>query len=335
MKVFTEEWIEQLERRYGKLPEYQKPVTYFVALREHNQRVRLKIEEWLSALSLPHKAESELIKRLRSPEHFIHTYHELIFADILRRRGLVPEYEKQIDGLTPDWFVDATGDTPAFILEVFTANVSGERDSERKQIDQLRARLQEIPVSVAIDIHTERLTLILDNRRSKEIAAKVRNWLLNDSSIGAQLEVDEFTFKVVHYNSDYKTVQPIGPASAFMVNPQPMRINFQGKVSKYRNVANKNKLPLVVGVIADFLTGIGFDALEMTMLGRTIDRLIYDKETGQVTGREIARTNDGLFAKEPTLSAVVWAEMSSIDKAEVRAIHNALATYPLPESVFG
>src|ERR1051325_256010 len=335
MKVFTEEWIGQLEKRYGRLPDYQKPVTYIVATGDHNQPIRLKIEEWITSLSLQPEVECELIRRLRTPEHFIHTYHELIFADILRQRGFALEYEKQIDGLTPDWFVNANGKIPAFILEVFTTNISAARNSERHQVSQLRSRLQEIPVGVALDIQAEKLEVELDNQRSKTIAAKVRNWLLNNNlSIGAQLEVDEFTFVVVHYNSKYERVQPIRPVTTFWVNSQPMRANFHEKISKYRKVANENKRPLVVGVIADFYTGIGFDDLEIILLGSATENVLTIRRRAKAIGREITRTEDGLFAKEPTLSAVVWAEMSSIDKTEVRAIYNSSATNPLPETTF-
>jgi hypothetical protein len=334
MKVFTEEWVAQLEKRYGRLPEYQRPVIYTVATGDHNQPVRLKIEDWLVDLALQPAVERELIRRLRSPEHFIHTYHELIFADILQRRGFALEYEKQMDGLTPDWFVGAKSEIPAFILEVFTANISDTRNSERHQISQLRSRLQEIQVGVALDIHSEKLIVELDNRRSRGIATKVRNWLVNMPPVGAQLEVDEFTFEIVHYNSNYNSVQPIGPVSTFMVNSQPVRINFQEKISKYRKVATENRLPLVVGVIADFYTGIGFDDLEIIVLGRTTEEILYDEETGKAIGREITRTKDGLFAKEAALSAVIWAERLSADQTSVRAIHNPTATNPLPEGTF-
>jgi len=329
MQVFTDEWVAQLKERYGTRPAYQKPRNYFLAVEDYNQGIRLRIEEWVAALPAP--VHHNLIQRLRSPKNFIHTYHELVVGDLLRRKGFDLEYEKEKDGLTPDWFVRAKGGIPAFVLEVFTSDLSLNRSSEQKQIRQLRSRLEEIPVGVALHVRSERLNVSVDDRRCKDISDRVRRWLMeNEPSEGAQLELDEFTFHVARVNKQYPNVQPIGPSTAFAVNRESLRKNLHAKIKKYRKVVKDRALPLVIGVIADFGTGLTLDDLETELQGRIVDNIITDS-TGMVVGREINKMDDGLFTMEPFLSAVVWVERVASEAWVMKAIHNTSAMNALPD----
>jgi hypothetical protein len=333
VKVFTDDWKQRVIDRYKHLKDHNKPYIYFVAVDEQFQQLRLEIEE--SVAALPQSAQNGVVTRLRSPSNFTHTYHELVVGRLLRHLGYTVEYEVDIGGLTPDWYVHAKDEIPPFVLEVFTANVSDKRAAELRAVRTLWGWLREIPVTgVSIYVEITQSEIVCDDKRGKQIARSVRQWLEDNPPVGSRLEFDEFFFDVVHYNPKYTSLQIAGPGSAFMVNKEPVRINFKEKIHKYRRVLAGKNLPLVVGVVADFMTGVGFDSFLDLMYGSEAVNYAYNESTGEVRGARLARMGDGLFHREPALSAAAWVERNISGDWQMRGIHNQQAIHPLPISTF-
>lgn len=334
MLVFTDEWKQKVIDRYKHLKDHNKPDIYFVAVSEQNEQLRLEIEE--SVAALPPSAQKGVVTRLRSPSNFTHTYHELVVGRLLRQLGYAVEYEVNVGGRTPDWYVNARGEIPAFVLEVFTANVSDERAAEMRAVKTLWGWLREIPITgVAIYVEITERKITCDDKRGKRIARAVRQWLKNTPPIGSRLDFDEFTFEVIYYNPSYTSLQIAGPGSGFMVNKEPVRINFREKIRKYRRILADKNLPLVVGVVADFMTGVRFDSFLEVMYGSEAINYAHNEATGEVRGARLARMTDGLFHREPALSAAVWVERDVSGVWKMRAIHNQQAAHPLPITTFG
>jgi hypothetical protein len=333
VRVFTDEWKQRAIDRYKHLKDHNKPYIYFVAVSDRFQQLRLEIEEGVAALPPP--AQKGVITRLRSPSNFTHTYHELVVGRLLRQLGHAVEYEVDIGGLTPDWYVHAKDEIPSFVLEVFTANVSDKRAGEQRAVRTLWGWLQEIPVTgVAIYVHITQGEIMCDDKRGKKIARSVRQWLEEKPPVGSLLEFDEFSFEVIYYNPNYTSLQILGPGSAFMVNKEPVRINFKEKIHKYRKTLAERKLPLVVGVVADFMTGVSFDSFLDLMYGSEAVNYAYNESTGEVRGARLTRMSDGLFHREPALSAAAWVEREMSGEWRMKCIHNQQAIHPLPVSAF-
>lgn len=276
-----------------------------------------------------------MVTRLRSPSNFTHTYHELVVGRLLRQLGYTVEYEIDIGGLTPDWYVHAKGEIPPFVLEVFTANVSDKRAVELRAVRTLWGWLREIPVAGAvIYVEITQGEIMCDDKRGKKIARSVRRWLEDTPPVGSRLEFDEFFFDVVYYNPKYTSLQIAGPGSAFMVNKEPVRINFKEKIHKYRRVLADKNIPLVVGVVADFMTGVRFDSFLDLLFGSEAINYAYNESTGEVRDTRLARLNDGLFHREPAFSVATWVEKEFSGEWQMKSIHNPQATNPLPAKVF-
>jgi hypothetical protein len=333
MKVFTDEWKQQISERYKHLREHKKPFIYFVATNDHFQQMRLEIEESFAALHP--SAQNIVITKLRSPKNFTHTYHELVAGKLLRHLGYTAEYEVDIGGLTPDWYAHARGDIPAFVLEVFTANVSNKRAAELRAVKNLWGWLQEIPVvGVALYIEINQIEVKCDDKRGKELARTVQNWLNTKPPVNSRLDYDDFSFEVFHYNPSYTSLQLAGPGSSFMVNKEPVRINFKEKIHKYRKVLAEKNFPLVVGVVADFMTGVSFDSFLDLLFGSEAINYSCNELTEEVRGSRLTRLSDGLFHREPALSAAAWVEKGLSGEWQIKCIHNPQAILPLPISAF-
>ena len=180
--VFTDDWLQKLHKKYDRLKPHQRPDLYYIATDKQYQALRQEIETYVATLPSARK----LISDLRSPIHFQHTYHELIVGNALLQRGYQPEYDKQIDTLTPDWYVPANAHIPAFLIEVVTTDVSRTRVALQRQVEDLLVRLEAVPVGVVLGITLNDLTVALNPQRVKDMVRQVRTWLSQKPSVGAQ-----------------------------------------------------------------------------------------------------------------------------------------------------
>jgi hypothetical protein len=92
-KVFTDEHIQDIERRYGHKPDYEKPEIYFMAVSDKYQYLRDEIEAMVAVLS--QDKQEKVIPRLQATENFIQTYDELVVGSLLRKLGYKVEYDKK------------------------------------------------------------------------------------------------------------------------------------------------------------------------------------------------------------------------------------------------
>jgi hypothetical protein len=335
MLVFTEEWLKGLTHRYRNHKGHSKPFIYFVAVEDEFKSTREQIEKWVALL--PAGLQKKVIASLQSDVGFQQTYHELAVGSLISGSGLQLTYERDFDGLTPDWFVSA-GNGLNFIVEVFSENVSQTTDSLDARLGELQSRISELPFDFAlsVDIPFDWNSLSLDSGRSKIIAKKVKDWLASDNpQIGTELHVDEFSFEVILRDRKYAHVMLMGFGRSFWVNPEPLRRNIETKIDKYKKIALANKFPFLVAVVAEFRTGYDLEGLEDILFGKEVFDIAIDNATSEAVEQTTRRKNDGLFVKKPLLSGVIWASKPIAREWQMRSYLNPHAQFPLPEKSFG
>ncbi|HEX6709327.1 MAG TPA: hypothetical protein VF068_03265 [Rubrobacter sp.] len=202
-----------------------------------------------------------------------------------------------------------------------------------KRLDYWYGRLQEIPVGVTLLIRADGSTEMPDSRGSKRIKNTIEQWLTSGVPVvGDRLESDGYTFEIVQQNSSNPRVLCIGPANlpanTFWVNVNSPRKGIEAKVSRYKFLGSKG-IPLVIGVVPDFYSGLGYDDLENVLFGEEAIEVTYNVE-----GQRAIRQDNGLLTKiDPSLSAVLWvAKEASI--WNVQSIRNPEALNPLPSTAF-
>lgn len=335
-RVFDPAWVESVKQRYERLPSYQKPVIYSIAVERSRQELRSEIEAWFGQLS--QIAQESLLPRLRSSENIQQAYNELAIGHALKQMGHELEHEKCIEGFTPDWFIHPQGTVPEFVVEGFTSNPPEDRVAELKKLDYLYGRLQEIPVGVTLLIRADGSTEMPDSHGSKKIKNAIEQWLTSGAPVvGGRITSDGYTFEVVQQNSSNPRVLCIGPpnlpANTFWVNANSLRKGIETKVRRYKYLGSKG-IPLVIGVVPDFYSGLGYDDLEKVLFGEEAIEVTYERATGSVVGQRAIRQDNGLLKQiDPALSAVLRvAKEASMWK--VQAIHNPEALNPLPSTTF-
>ncbi len=331
-KVFTDEYIQDIKRRYGHKPDYDKPDIYRIAVSNIGQSRRDEIEALLA--DLPYNdSQKDIIEKLKSDKISAHTeaYNELSVGYLLKQVGYQVEHGKEFQiehkKLTPDWYVHPKGDTPTFIVEVFTTNYYGnERREEDVQIKNLERRLREIPVDAGLSIRLDE-GKVLESECNKRIAQEIKQWLLQkDLPVGVQYSGIDFTCEIVERNTGFPEVDPTVFREVVLGDTERLQKNIREKTKRYRNLG----MPLVVAIVTDPIIGIH---LRSVLLGTKRVRFSYNKFTGARITEHI-QLNNGLFGKKPDLSAVLWIS-TSLRGWKMTAIYNPTATKPLPGDTFG
>lgn len=319
--VFTREWIQSVEKRYGQRPRSLKSWPYLIATDNGFSSIRQQIENWVAGL--PEAARAKMIPNLLSSDNFWHTYHELVIGAFLKGLGLEADFEKQFGQQTPDWFARSKDCSQSFIIEVFTVNVSESADSENTKLDELTRRLGEIHLDFLIWISCDDDSAIrrLDPNKSKKIAEAVRNWLQAYSGLSEPtFAIDGFIFKVVDRNRGYPALQYSSPVKSIYAASPPLREKIEEKIHKYKNLVFMNNIPLVIAVAL---------GLETDYSNFEMKKILF----GDVFAESPA--TDGLFTKEPLLSGVLFVSRSEMAGWKIDHYLNLKATFPLQANIFG
>jgi len=95
-----------------------------------------------------------------------------------------------------------------------------------------------------------------------------------------------------------------------------------------------DRLPFVVAIVPDFLTGLGPTSLLRILYGApTLDEVLR-KSPREILQCPPARTDDGLFWRAPALSAAAWVNKNNYGQWFLKAYHNPSAANPLPIDAF-
>lgn len=333
MRIFTKEWTEKIRARYERQPEYQRPRIYYYALSDTYQDIRNEIEQWV--VGLPSAAQSKLVPRLQAEEHFEHTYHELAVGHLLSQLGYQPEYEKTISGVTPDWYVPPKEEVPAFVLDVFTANVSELQASKLRMIDDLRGRLRTISIGVGLHIDATQAEIALNPQNNSRICEEVKEWLVDRSpSVGGRLELDGIAFTVIASGPEYSHVCVAGPAYSFWVDEPGLQAKIHEKVKRYKKIAAQRELALAVSVVASPDTALDIRSFEEALLDQPVLQAQIDGGGGISIGKTPTHWTKGLLSLSPALSAAIWVWRTSSGEWRLFPLHNRNAKHPLPEKAF-
>ena len=238
--VFTPEWVAEQVRKYGKPAEHERPRLYHLWVCDEAQELRDNIERWVDSLSP--EARQRVIPRLRAPEQYLQTWNELAVGDSFRRMGHQAEYEKDVQGLTPDWFV-ATAVHGRFIAEVVSSMPPIERqrcdagwDALGRRVETLRGN---VDLAITPPLDHDRFTYFdpPTARRQKEIVREVGLWLAASPPDGALMTIDEIEITLIRRSAGLEHVACGIGTSPFTVDGEPLKVAVKEKASRYKDVA--------------------------------------------------------------------------------------------------
>ena len=282
---------------------------------------------------IPEPGRSELVRRLST--QFTTTYHELCVAAILQSAGLCPEYEVDINGSTPDWLVT---DLAPMIVEVWTRQIPEEVRSRDRRWNILRERLASIPVAVWLHVLKTpgEIGSPPDSLQVKQIEQGLKHWLLSTANPplpGSVVEIGDFTFRLGGPAPGARTLIHT-PTAGAVVTTDTVLTNLYSKVRRYRYLANKLDLPLLVVVAGEKNSAMDIRMVQNALNGvgsmsMTVDPLATP---GQAVRMRIKKWTTNVPARfDPALTAVGWVQIGETDPGTLTLIDVPSAARSLPE----
>jgi hypothetical protein len=271
---FGPDFVETQRRRYGNRPAEQRELSYDIAVQDEFAPWR----DWLDQqfALLPRPAADALAGKLWLDEHFWTVMIELAAGAGLRAAGLNVAYEREWDGLTPDWTVLSDTGVPLCLVEVHTDSPS------RRTYGQLRAwhglveRIKQIPVSVVLALApTGGPIPPPDPRTAKKITQDLRLSLMQPWR-RPSFTSHGYTFLVQAEPRGGGTMaSPLGPHACFVppssiagiVSARQLADRVEDKTRKYAGLADTFEVPFVVAVGAHRFTGVGLEQLDDLLAG--------------------------------------------------------------------
>lgn len=334
VKIFTDDFIQELKERYDGKDEARQPKLYKIATLAWGKPIRDKLEHWASAVD--EEIVDVFLPKLKHPNKFKHSCNELLTAFCLSQLGYKLTYEPVVQGKSPD-FLAERGENK-MVIEVFTRDLSDEEKGLESLKDDLVRRLNKINADYGLEISSTRLEQGLSPKLCKEIGKAVENWLIETNPIvGDETSEKGVIIKVIQKDIGIPHANVIIDCrKSEWVDPKGLREQIHKKVKKYGKPIATMGIPFVVAIVPEFITGLTFNSLKNVILGKEFTFLCYveNRHRREIIGTRPVRDEGGLFSQQNyPLSAVLWIE--EIDGSIIaREILNPDAHHPITENYF-
>jgi hypothetical protein len=149
VRRFGPDFVAEHRRKYGNRAPERRQLTYDLAVEDRYAPWRDWLDDQLALL--PTRAAA-LARRVWLDEHFWTVNFELAVGAGLRAAGLTVAYERQWDGLGPDWTVLSGDDRPLCFVEVHTDGPAAGTFAQMRAWHALVERIKRIPVAVVLQV---------------------------------------------------------------------------------------------------------------------------------------------------------------------------------------
>jgi hypothetical protein len=323
--VFTPDFVADMQRRYDRFPEYQKPLISKIATAKYRSDDRERIESWL--VRLDSDDIRAFVSLLRNADQFLHAYGELAVAQVLLDAGWSVAYERPYNAngqrLTPDWTLRRG--TLHVICDVFTAGLVESRGHSESATREVIGRLStiEAPYLVNLDVPNG---FTLAPTDQKQLCGEFARWVRADVGIGSIWRRNDCTIKIVGPSRGRIVV--IATDNVHIV-PTAVSIttNLREKARKYGVLG----LPLLVAATKH----PDAEADELMFADCVLGDLVYRSiqlANGSIVGATV-REPGGAFDGRAELSAAFWINPYAIGRLDHQLIPNPAAVRPLPEEL--
>jgi hypothetical protein len=281
---FGADFVEARRHRYGKRPPQDRQLTYDIAVQDEHAAWRQWLDDQLALL--PDRASEALANKVWLDEHFWPVNFELATGAGLRAAGLRMVYEEVWDGLSPDWTVLSDSGTPLAFVEVHTDMPAPETFGQMRAWHGLVERIKEIPVPVLLQLASAKPVSPPDPRTAKKIAQDLSRELLSGRP-GSTFWTQGYTFLVMQ-DPRREVAAKLGMHACFdppssragSVTAQRLMEGITEKVRKYKSLAARYEVPLIVAVGAHRFTGVTLQQLDDVLTGLPAPKITFQFNAG-------------------------------------------------------
>ncbi|WP_375504515.1 hypothetical protein [uncultured Jatrophihabitans sp.] len=335
--LFTEDLIASMRQRFSALPEPLRPSIWHHAVHPLHADMRAWLEGHLA--SLDDNVRDQFLSRLRSEQLYTQALAEIATAHVVTQPGYAVEYGPEIDGLTPDLRVTDPCGRP-LLVEVWRRGVPQASTRRNNGWAQLARAVQRIPVPLAIavdlsDRPSAQPQAVIDppdDAARRTLVAVLRDWLTSrtDSDSG-MLVVDHLRFRVVGTTTSGRT-ELLPVTDGVSARREDVVHAIEAKVKKYRRIAERYDLPLLIVLSADDGTALNVRQVEDILAGQnSITMTIPQWGLGVIDSGPIKmRQSDAPPKFNAALSGIGWLDIRDGVHAQIEMIwQNPAAARPV------
>ncbi len=333
--VFDDPFAAAAEKKWGSKPRRQRPSFWHVATADDRDEQRVWINGATAAL--PEPGRSKMMRHLRDDRRFLGVYSELAVAAILQSAGMVPEYEPNLGGGTPDFYVPLVGGRP-LIVEAHTRFRADEVRREALRWEELRDRVAEIgaPFGVGLERSGDR-SRPPSSGAAKQIARQLRRWLLLSSTrVGDVTDAAGYRFRVVGEVVGVRA-QFLAPLGGGWIDSNAVADVIREKLSKYKRVADELDAVLLIVLAAESLAPLDLAMIDSALAGRLMTSVSLDVfDPGGSTSHTVKlHAADTPAALDPALSGAGYLRADTSAPGVLTVTRYANATRKVTELASG
>lgn len=320
-RVWPEAVAAQMRVRYGGRPAQERPLSYDIAVYDEYAPWRVWIADQLD--QLPESVAASIEGRLWLDEHFWPVLMELGAGAALRRRGLLPRYEVDHDGLTPDWTVyDSRGDLLG-LVEVCTYTPKLETYGRIRAWHGLVARIRQIPVPVVLVLGPASSRVPPpDAGTAKRIARELKRELLRPRT-RTSYTVGRYEFVRLPTQSPYGLRACFQPPSSIAgpIDARPLCRAIEAKAQRYKTVAQSLGVEFAVAAGAHRFTGLDESHMLSLLKGERTVTFQFNIGDVHIGEHHVDTSIDPHWSMPPALGGIVW--LGNVFPFESKWIPNA------------
>jgi hypothetical protein len=305
---FDDATADALVSKYGSKLASQRPDHFALSTHPMRERQRRWVNLTLANLD-PHGAAS-LLRNLQTQGRFLQSYNEIAVAAILQTAGLKLEYERDIEGKTPD-LVALDADRPTHIIEVLNRKRSKPVDASDGRWQELSYRFARIEQSWRL-----RVARLSGDRGGPypdaaiHLVRETKKWLNSSPiAVGDGWTIGDYTFLVIA-KSPGTQLELLTPVEEVWINSDTLAEDIQEKVSRYARIAEQLNVPLVVVVGADDALAVTPEIVKSALNGQlsvSVNLNLFGVGTGSSTSTPLKlHATDEPRVWNTALSAVGW-----------------------------
>jgi hypothetical protein len=331
---FGPDFVEAMRTRWEGRRAVERPLTYQNAVEDEFRPWREWLDEQLAVL--PESTAAKIAKRVWQDEGFWPSIMELATGAGLRALGLEVVYEQVWDGLTPDWTILADG-KPSCFVEVHTDSPPSNTNGQIRAWRELGRRISDIPVSVVLVVRsTKQPPEPPTAGKAKKIAESLRKQLLQLGS-SMSLHAWGYEFVVLRDGRGNPIKSPRGLRASFappsviagVVSARDVSIKVERKVSRYRALADRYDVPLIVAIGADRFTGLTLSIVDDLLKGTPTTTMQFNIGDSFIGESQLDVARPPQWAMPAGLSGLLWISNELPFKLEASR-PNPKAAHPMP-----
>lgn len=310
---------DAIQRRFAAVPEYARPPLWLVATHPSQATLRRWLDDELGQLDPG--LRDDFIGRLRDARGHGDAVAELAAGFVLRQPGYLIEFGPKLEGLTPDLLVtDPHGNR--LIVEVWRRGLSQHSVARNAAWAELTRHLRRIrrPLAVAISGDFRVVVEPPDAPARQRIMTDVRRWLSSDMP-AESFATEGFVLRIVGTSTTGRLeLLPVTDSST--ADRRDVVEAIERKVKRYRRIAQRLDLPLLVVLGTEPGTGMSAELVGNILAGRNAVAITLPVHgVGAFDSGEIKmRLTDAPPVFDSALSAVAWLEVNDGAHAQLTEV---------------